>query len=52
MLRMKAVIPSCFLPRSIAVGSVRSRNSPQVARCAEEIQIFEPLITYSSVSAS
>ncbi len=51
-LRMKAVIPSCFLPRSMAVGSVRSRKSPQVARCADEIQIFEPLMTYSSVSGS
>ena len=48
-LRTKAVIPSCFFPRSMAVGSVRSRNSPQVARWAEEIQIFEPLTTYSSV---
>ena len=28
----------------MAVGSVRRRNRPQVARCAEEIQIFEPLI--------
>ena len=51
-LRMKAVMPSCFLPRSIAVGSVRSRKRPHVARWAEEIQILEPLMTYSSVSAS
>ena len=51
-LRTKAVMPSCFFPRSIAVGSVRSRNSPHVARWAEEIQIFEPLTTYSSVSGS
>ena len=51
-LRTKAVIPSCFLPRSIAVGSVRSRKSPQVARWAELIQILDPLTTYSSVSGS
>ena len=49
---MKAVMPSCFLPRSIAVGSVHSRNRPHVARWAELIQIFEPLTTYSSVSGS
>ena len=51
-LRMNAVIPSCFFPRSMAVGSVRRRNSPHVARWAELIQIFEPLTTYSSASAS
>jgi len=50
--KMNAVIPSCFLPRSMAVGSVRRRNSPHVARCAEEIHIFEPFTTYSSVSGS
>ncbi len=49
---MNAVIPSCFFPRSMALGSVRNRNSPHVARWADEIQIFEPLITYSSVSGS
>ena len=50
--RTNAVMPSCFFPRSIAVGSVRSRNSPHVARWAELIQIFEPFTTYSSVSGS
>ena len=44
-LRMNAVMPSCFFPRSNAVGSVRRRNSPHVARWAEEIQIFEPFTT-------
>ena len=51
-LRTNAVIPSCFFFRSMAVGSVRNRNRPHVARWAELIQIFEPLTTYSSASAS
>ena len=42
---MKAVMPSCLAPRSMAVGSVRNRNSPHLARCAVEIQIFWPLTT-------
>jgi len=37
---MSAVMPSCLAPRSMAVGSVRTRNSPHFAMCADEIQIF------------
>jgi hypothetical protein len=40
MSTMSAVMPSCFAPRSNAVGSVRTRNSPHLAMWAEEIQIF------------
>ena len=45
MSTMKAVIPSCLAPRSMAVGSVRRRKSPHRARWAVEIQIFWPLTT-------
>ncbi len=40
MSMMNVVMPSCFRPRAIAVGSVRMRNSPHFAICADEIQIF------------
>ena len=52
MFSTNAVMPSCFFPRSSAPGSVRSKNSPHVARWADEIQIFDPFTTYSSVSGS
>ena len=45
MSTMKAVIPSCLAPRSMAVGSVRSKKRPHLARWAVEIQIFWPLTT-------
>ena len=45
MSTMKAVIPSCLAPRSMAVGSVRRRNSPHLAMWAVEIQIFWPFTT-------
>ncbi len=45
MSMMKAVMPSCLAPRSMAVGSVRRRKSPHRARWAVEIQIFWPLTT-------
>ena len=45
MSTMNAVMPSCFRPREIAVGSVRIRKSPHFAICADEIQIFCPLTT-------
>jgi len=52
MSTISAVMPSCFVPRAIASGSVRTRNRPQRARCAVEIQILVPLSTYSSPSAT
>ncbi len=42
---IRAVMPSCLTPRSMAVGSVRTRNRPQRAMWAEEIQIFWPFRT-------
>jgi hypothetical protein len=45
MSTMNVVMPSCLRPREIAVGSVRMRNSPHFAICADEIQIFCPLTT-------
>ena len=45
MSTMNAVMPSCLRPREIAVGSVRKRNRPHFAICADEIQIFCPFTT-------
>ena len=45
MSMMNAVMPSCFAPRSNAVGSVRSRKRPHRARCADEIHVFCPFTT-------
>ena len=42
------VIPSCFLPES----SVRTRTKIQSACCPNVVQVFCPLITYSSPSFS
>jgi hypothetical protein len=42
---ISAVMPSCFAPRSRAVGSVRTRKSPHFAMCALEIQILWPFTT-------
>ena len=42
---ISAVMPSCLRPSSIASGSVRTRNRPHFAMCADEIQIFWPLRT-------
>ena len=52
MSTMRAVIPSCLAPRSMAVGSVRTRKSPHLARWAVEIQILRPFTTYSSPSST
>ena len=42
---ISAVMPSCLRPSAMASGSVRTRNRPHFATCAEEIQIFWPLRT-------
>ena len=45
MSTMNVVMPSCLRPRAIAVGSVRMRNRPHFAICADEIHVFCPFTT-------
>ena len=44
-------MPSCLAPRSIAVGSVRTRKRPHLATWAEEIQISAEEVSQEALAA-